>query len=58
MIYNHALHIPNGTLGDRSAIVTLMTTDVNRIIAYLINLNEFWARIVKVGISIALLAFR
>jgi hypothetical protein len=56
MIYDHALRIPDGTLGDRSATVTLMTTDVDRIIASLITLNEFWARTIEVGIGIALLA--
>ncbi|KAJ5592431.1 ABC transporter transmembrane domain type 1 [Penicillium hordei] len=58
MIYDHALHIPDGTLGDRSATVTLMTTDVDRIIASLITLNEFWARTIEVGIGIALLALQ
>ncbi|KXG48870.1 ABC transporter, transmembrane domain, type 1 [Penicillium griseofulvum] len=58
MIYDHALHIPDGTLGDRSATVTLMTTDVDRIISSLITLNEFWARTIEVGIGIALLALR
>ncbi|KAB8272693.1 P-loop containing nucleoside triphosphate hydrolase protein [Aspergillus minisclerotigenes] len=58
MIYNHALHIPDGTLGDRSATITLMTTDVDRIINCLITLNEFWARTFEVGIGIALLALR
>ncbi|KAJ5513372.1 P-loop containing nucleoside triphosphate hydrolase protein [Penicillium fimorum] len=58
MIYDHALHIPDGTLGDRSATVTLMTTDVDRIIASLLTLNEFWAWTIEVGIGIALLALR
>ncbi|OOO06299.1 ABC transporter transmembrane region [Aspergillus oryzae] len=58
MIYNHALHIPDGTLGDRSATITLMTTDVDRIINCLITLNESWARTFEVGIGIALLALR
>ncbi|KAE8312243.1 P-loop containing nucleoside triphosphate hydrolase protein [Aspergillus transmontanensis] len=58
MIYDHALHIPDGTLGDRSATITLMTTDVDRIITCLITLNEFWARTIEVGIGIALLALR
>jgi uncharacterized membrane protein YdbT with pleckstrin-like domain len=58
MIYDHALHLPDGTLGDRSATVTLMTTDVDRIIDSLITLNEFWARSIEVGIGIALLALR
>ncbi|KAJ5817100.1 P-loop containing nucleoside triphosphate hydrolase protein [Penicillium robsamsonii] len=58
MIYDHALQIPDGTLGDRSATITLMTTDVDRIIACLIELNEFWARTIEVGIGITLLALR
>ncbi|OQE00437.1 hypothetical protein PENVUL_c052G02467 [Penicillium vulpinum] len=58
MIYDHALQIPDGTLEDRSATVTLMTTDVDRIIASLITLNEFWARTIEVGIGIALLALQ
>ncbi|KAE8340830.1 hypothetical protein BDV24DRAFT_151712 [Aspergillus arachidicola] len=58
MIYDHALHIPDGTLGDRSATITLMATDVDRIITCLITLNEFWARTIEVGIGIALLALR
>ncbi|OQD96291.1 hypothetical protein PENSOL_c016G04406 [Penicillium solitum] len=58
MIYEHALHIPDGTLEDRSATITLMTTDVDRIIDCLITLNEFWARTIEVGIGIALLALR
>lgn len=58
MIYEHALHIPGGTLEDRSATITLMTTDVDRIIDSLITLNEFWARTIEVGIGIVLLALR
>ncbi|KAE8149908.1 P-loop containing nucleoside triphosphate hydrolase protein [Aspergillus avenaceus] len=58
MIYDHALHIPDGTLEDRSAIITLMTTDIDRIISCLVMLNESWARMIEVGIGIALLALR
>ncbi|OGM41659.1 ATP-binding cassette transporter [Aspergillus bombycis] len=58
MVYDHALHIPDGTLGDRSATITLMTTDIDRIISCLVTLNEFWARSIEVGIGIALLALR
>ncbi|KAF7524095.1 hypothetical protein PCG10_005999 [Penicillium crustosum] len=58
MIYEHALDIPDGTLEDRSATITLMTTDVDRIIDCLVTLNEFWARTIEVGIGIALLALR
>lgn len=58
MIYSHALDIPDGTLEDRSATITLMTTDIDRIIDCLITLNEFWARTIEVAIGIALLALR
>ncbi|KAJ5175771.1 multidrug resistance-associated protein [Penicillium canariense] len=58
MIYDHALHIPDGILEDRSATITLMTTDIDQIINCLIILNESWARTIEVGIGIALLALR
>ncbi|KAE8368538.1 P-loop containing nucleoside triphosphate hydrolase protein [Aspergillus caelatus] len=58
MIYDHALHIPDGTLGDRSTTITLITTDVDRVITCLITLNEFWARTIEVGFGIALLALQ
>jgi ABC-type multidrug transport system fused ATPase/permease subunit len=58
MIYDHALHIPDGILEDRSATITLMTTDIDRIINSLIILNESWARTIEVAIGIALLALR
>jgi len=58
IIYDHALHIPDGVLEDRSATITLMTTDIDQIINCLIMLNEFWVRIIEVGIGIALLALR
>ncbi|KAJ5190136.1 multidrug resistance-associated protein [Penicillium cinerascens] len=58
MIYDHALRIPDGTLEDRSATITLMTTDIDRIIACLVTLNECWARTIEVVIGISLLALR
>lgn len=58
MIYDHALHVPDGSLDDRSATITLMTTDIDRIINCIIILNECWARTIEVGIGIALLALR
>ncbi|KGO40807.1 ABC transporter, transmembrane domain, type 1 [Penicillium expansum] len=58
MIYDHSLHIRDGTLEDRSATITLMNTDVDRIIDCLTTLNESWARTIEVGIGIALLALR
>ncbi|KAJ6006036.1 multidrug resistance-associated protein [Penicillium sp. IBT 35674x] len=58
MIYDHALRIPDGTLEDRSATITLMTTDIDRIIACLMTLNECWARTTEVAIGVSLLALR
>ncbi|PYH89268.1 multidrug resistance-associated protein [Aspergillus ellipticus CBS 707.79] len=58
LIYDHALRIPDGTLEDRSATITLMTTDIDRITNCLVNLNECWARAVEVAIGITLLALR
>jgi ATP-binding cassette, subfamily C (CFTR/MRP), member 1 len=58
LIYGHALHIPDGGLDDRSAAITLMTTDIDRISACLINLNECWARAIEVVIGISILAIR
>ncbi|PYI06874.1 multidrug resistance-associated protein [Aspergillus sclerotiicarbonarius CBS 121057] len=58
LIYEHALRIPDGELEDRSATITLMTTDIDRITACLANLNECWARAIEVVIGITLLALR
>ncbi|KAJ6020781.1 multidrug resistance-associated protein [Penicillium herquei] len=58
MIYDHTLHTPDGIIGDRSAAITLMTTDIDRIVNCLIILNESWARTIEVGIGTALLALR
>lgn len=40
---------------DNSAAVTLMSTDVERIVVGLKALHEFWANLVQVGISTWLL---
>jgi ATP-binding cassette subfamily C (CFTR/MRP) protein 1 len=40
---------------DNSAAVTLMSTDVERIVQGLRNLNEFWAGIVQVVVATYLL---
>ncbi|OKL59747.1 hypothetical protein UA08_04922 [Talaromyces atroroseus] len=58
LIYGRALHIPDGRLDDRSAAITLMTTDIDRISACLINLNECWARLIEVAVGISILAMR
>lgn len=55
LIYRHAIELSDG-LYDESAAVTLMSTDVDRIVLCLIDLNECWARLIEVAIGIVLLA--
>ncbi|KAJ5714086.1 multidrug resistance-associated protein [Penicillium malachiteum] len=56
MIYDHALQTPDGSIGDRSAAITLITTDIDRIINCLVILNEYWARSIEVVIASKLLS--
>lgn len=58
LIYEHGLNIPDGRLDDRSAAITLMTTDIDRISACLVNLNECWAQSIEVVVGITLLSIR
>ncbi|OJK04669.1 hypothetical protein ASPACDRAFT_1892879 [Aspergillus aculeatus ATCC 16872] len=58
LVYEHMLYIPDGKLEDRSAAITRMTTDIDRISACLVQLHECWARIFEVAIGIALLTLR
>ncbi|GAM36282.1 vacuolar glutathione S-conjugate transporter [Talaromyces pinophilus] len=58
LIYEHGLNIPDGSLDDRSAAITLMTTDIDRISACLVNLNECWAQSIEVVVGITLLSIR
>lgn len=55
IIYVKLLSLHEGDYEDSSA-VTLMSTDVDRIAACLIDLYESWARVLEVGIGIYLLA--
>ncbi|KAL3958373.1 hypothetical protein ACCO45_006535 [Purpureocillium lilacinum] len=55
LIFNHMLTLPLGEYDD-SAVVTLMSTDVDRIVLCLISLNEIWARVIEVAVGIVLLA--
>ncbi|RAK73686.1 putative ATP-binding cassette transporter [Aspergillus fijiensis CBS 313.89] len=58
LVYEHMLYIPDGKLEDRSAAITRMTTDIDRIAACLVQLHECWARIIEVAIGIFLLTLR
>jgi ATP-binding cassette subfamily C (CFTR/MRP) protein 1 len=55
LIFNHMLTIPIGEY-DHSAVVTLMSTDVDSIVNCLTSLNEIWARVIEVALGIVLLA--
>ncbi|KAI1128414.1 ABC transporter [Nemania abortiva] len=57
LIYDHLLLLPVGAY-DKSAALTLMSTDVDQIILSLVNLNECWARLIEVLVGISLLALR
>lgn len=54
MIYDQTIDMTAADLTD-SAAITLMGTDVERIVANLKNLHEAWASIIEVGIAIWLL---
>jgi hypothetical protein len=51
MIYGQTIEMTAADLTD-SAAITLMGTDVERIVANLKNLHEAWASIIEVGIAI------
>ena len=55
LIYNHAFLLQDDSY-DRSAAVSLMSTDVDRIAFCLEELNECWSRLIEVAIGIPLLA--
>ncbi|PHH63516.1 hypothetical protein CDD81_5797 [Ophiocordyceps australis] len=57
LIYNHMLTLSIGDYDD-SAVVTLMSTDVDRIVSCLVNLNEIWARVIEVVLGVVLLAWQ
>ena len=54
LIYNRTLTLRAGVY-DGSAAVTLMSTDVDRIVSSLEDLHEVWARLIEVIIGIFLL---
>lgn len=57
LIYQHALAI-SSEVYDESGALTLMSTDVDRIILCIIDLNECWARTIEVIVGITLLALQ
>ncbi|KAI0136261.1 putative ATP-binding cassette transporter [Xylariales sp. AK1849] len=57
LIYNHALLIRDD-LYDESAAVTLMGTDVARVISCIEDFNECWARLAETVIGMVLLALQ
>ncbi|PHH93023.1 hypothetical protein CDD83_2133 [Cordyceps sp. RAO-2017] len=54
LIYNHMLTLPIGEYDD-SAVVTLMSVDVDNIVSCLIDLDECWARIIEIALGLVLL---
>ncbi|KAJ5997608.1 hypothetical protein N7522_009268 [Penicillium canescens] len=54
MIYDHTIGTTAGDLND-SAAITLMGTDVERIVANLKNMHEAWASIIELGVAVWLL---
>ncbi|RDA86714.1 hypothetical protein CP532_4180 [Ophiocordyceps camponoti-leonardi (nom. inval.)] len=55
LLYNHVLTLPIGQYDD-SAVVTLMSVDVDNIVSCLIDLDECWARIIEITLGLVLLA--
>lgn len=57
LIYDHTLAISTGAY-DESGALTLMSTDVDRIVLCLVDLNECWARAIEVVVGTVLLALQ
>ncbi|KAI1277349.1 ABC transporter [Xylaria sp. FL0933] len=57
LIYDHLLIVPVDT-HEKSAALTLMSTDIDQIVLSLVNLNECWARLIEVLVGISLLTLR
>ena len=58
LIYRHTLLLQDTDLPDRSAAITLMSSDIDRISASLVNLNEIWARSIEVVVGVIILAYQ
>lgn len=54
LIYSKSLEIQAGGI-DESAALTLMSTDVDRLVSSLVNVCEAWARAIELAIGIWLL---
>jgi ATP-binding cassette, subfamily C (CFTR/MRP), member 1 len=57
LVFNKSLILRDGVY-DESAAVTLMSTDIDRIVASMQNMHEIWARLVEVAIGIWLLSIQ
>ncbi|KAI0814150.1 ABC transporter [Xylaria sp. FL0064] len=57
LIYDHLLILPVDAY-EKSAALTLMSTDIDQIVLSFVNLNECWARLIEVLVGISLLALR
>lgn len=55
LVYSHTLDLSENDIADSSA-VTMMGTDIERIVMNLKHLHEAWASLLQVGIAIWLLA--
>lgn len=54
LLYDKTLMLKHGTY-DESSAVTLMSTDIDRIVFCLEELNECWSRMIEIGIGLPLL---
>lgn len=55
MIFDHTLVLQDG-ICDKSATLTLTSTDIDRITTSMRRVNEIWANFIEVAIGIGLLA--
>jgi ATP-binding cassette subfamily C (CFTR/MRP) protein 1 len=57
LIFNKSLILRDGVY-DESAALTLMSTDIDRIVARMQNMHEVWARPVEIAIRVWLLSMQ
>lgn len=54
LIYARSLEMQSGTYDD-SAALTLMSTDIDRIVNSAVDVAQIWARLIEIGLGIFLL---
>lgn len=57
LIFNKSLILRDGVY-DESATITLMSTDIDRIVNSMHNMHEVWARLIEVAIGVWLLSIQ